>query len=108
MVELSLEIIGLSLAIASVAVVAVVFFIRMESRQEQVLRSLERIVHDLERIASESHREHRELMNEIVETRKAQAAEHKEMIFLMKDIRDPLIEVAAILKGHVAEERIKV
>ena len=73
---------------------------RLEARQE-------RIIDTLERIQKESHTEHTALLDEVRETRKLQAEEHKEMIVLIGSIKEPLIEAVAVLKSHVNEERRK-
>ena len=73
---------------------------RLEARQE-------RIIDTLNRIQKESHTEHSALLEEVRETRKLQAEEHKEMIVLIGSIKEPLIEAVAVLKSHVNEERRK-
>ena len=72
------------------ALVGVLFWcFRLESRQQKMIETLDRM-------AKESH-----------EWRTAQNVEHKEMIMILQGMREPLIEAVTLLKNHIHEERAK-
>ena len=89
---------GLLATLVTMVIALVVFFIRMEGRQE-------RIINLLDRVASRSSKEHADLLSAINGVASSMAEEHKEMLKLSARERELLTEAIAIIKSHVADER---
>lgn len=101
----SIEVVGLLITVVLLIVGLVIFFIRMENRQEKIIALLERIAADAERNAEASQREHEALMTASHDAERRHNEQHDKMIEIMQGIKEPLIEAVAVLKSHVAEER---
>ena len=99
-VSIAADTVGLTLGVLAFVAALLFFAFRLESRQQKIIELLERI-------STESHKEHTELLDAVKDARLATAEEHKEMILLMQGIKEPLIEAVAVLKSHVADERVK-
>ena len=94
--------IGVIASIATIVVIVitgVIFFNRMETRQE-------RIIDFLDKMSSNATKEHTDLLNAIKDLQKQQQDEHRDMIALLDNIKTPLIEMNAKLDAHIVDEKI--